>query len=239
VKRKSHFKGRTYEEIYGPKRAKAIKSKISDTLHCQGSLSDERRNKISIATKKAMSREDVKYKMSRIVMSSETKLKISQTQKKSASKMTKEERSLRYGNWKDKKLSENHKKNIREGVSRSIIEGTYQSGKGTNFTRKDLGCFFRSKWEANIARILNYISKDWQYEKKVFYIRSLNKNYIPDFFVSNRYFIEVKGYMRDEDSELIDAFKREYSDKILKIIDWKFYKRLTTRYKSKISNWEE
>ena len=42
----------------------------------------------------------------------------------------------------------------------------YSNAKGG--IRTDLNAYFRSTWEANYARILNYESIEWKYEAKTF-----------------------------------------------------------------------
>jgi transposase len=74
--------------------------------------------------------------------------------------------------------------------------------------RADLGdYYFRSAWEANYARYLNWLKAngeiaDWKYEPDTFWfeaIRRGTRSYKPDFKIFHRdgtfYYIEIKGWM--------------------------------------------
>ena len=64
---------------------------------------------------------------------------------------------------------------------RSARETNHTSAKGGK--RPDLNMmYFRSNWEANFARILNYQSKVWEYEPRTFRLAN-NLTYTPDFYV--------------------------------------------------------
>jgi len=93
--------------------------------------------------------------------------------------------------------------------------------------RKDLGIFVRSSWEANVARLLNYLKKyegpmkvvKWEYEPYTFWFEDIkkgNRYYTPDFhvtFASGDYaWIEVKGWLRSGDKTKIKRFKKRYPD---------------------------
>lgn len=95
--------------------------------------------------------------------------------------------------------------------------------------RKDLGCYFRSAWEANIARILDYENIEWKYESKRFYFDNPENNvysYQPDFYLPQFHkWIEVKGWMDEKSKIRLKLFKQEYKNENnnLILIDEKFY----------------
>ena len=78
---------------------------------------------------------------------------------------------------------------MREQISQTLKK-KYAAGmpipqaKGNK--RADLGMYFRSTWEANYARILNYENTEWGYETTRFPLRNENDElvavYTPDFF---------------------------------------------------------
>lgn len=146
---------------------------------------------------------------------------------------------------------------------------TQQPGTRTSRTgkREDLGdIYFRSSWEANLARVLNLKKKKWEYEPKTFVFKNLTKGsvaYLPDFYVKNMegrnkdVWIEVKGKMNPGDYTKMLNFKRQYPDDFAKMrgvvaknskADAAFkrlgipiifyYGDLRTEFKSKLRRWE-
>ena len=62
--------------------------------------------------------------------------------------------------------------------------------------RDDLGIFFRSRWEANYARVLNLLGILWLYEPTRF--TTPYGSYAPDFYLPEReVYVEVKGRESD------------------------------------------
>lgn len=105
-----------------------------------------------------------------------------------------------------------------------------------NHFREDLQQFFRSSWEANYARILNYLGKQWEYEPRRF-IFSDGMSYLPDFLVEGEW-IEIKGWMDEGSKMKLDKFKNEYSELVIRVISDVEYKELETHYRHLIPNWE-
>ena len=95
---------------------------------------------------------------------------------------------------------------------------------------------FRSSWEANIARILQYENITYEYEKYRFNVNINNKAYyyIPDFYLGNNIFIEVKGFMREISCKKIQAFKKQYPHYILMLINEDIYYYILKQYKNRI-----
>lgn len=109
--------------------------------------------------------------------------------------------------------------------------------------REDLNAGFKSSWEANIARILNYKGVDWKYEVLSHGFKVETGYYIPDFTVyhSNSSFtiLEVKGFWDSESLKKMWSFRHTYPDEELIIIDKDYYALLEKKYKQNIQNWEE
>lgn len=107
--------------------------------------------------------------------------------------------------------------------------------------RSDLGDVrFRSSWEANIARLLNKKGIRWYYEKETLDLGN-DLYYLPDFFLEDETFIEVKGVWDESSLDKVDAFVRTFPDKKLLIIDYDMYKQIETictNYEI-IENWEK
>lgn len=138
---------------------------------------------------------------------------------------------------KGKKLSENARRNMSVSASRRVRnkrEKFYTSAIGG--IREDLGIYFRSNWEANFARILNYQNKTWEYEPHTFSL-SNGKTYTPDFISENVYY-EIKGRFTDACKEKIELFKKDYPDIQFELIDCVKYELLKLEYKNLIPNWE-
>jgi len=108
--------------------------------------------------------------------------------------------------------------------------GYYISGK-----RKDLGQYFRSSWEANIARYFNFIGIKWNYEPKRFYYDDFS--YLPDFYLpSFQAWIEVKAIVSKEAEKKIQQFRKE---NVLIILGKREYKIIEKTYSHLIDNWED
>lgn len=142
--------------------------------------------------------------------------------------------------YSDYSFSTSHKENLRKSIANSISEGRWRGhNSGIGGTRKDLGIYFRSTFEANFARILQLNKIEFKFEQYHFNC-SDGAIYIPDFFIpSKNEFVEIKG--RLSDTKGISKFK-EISSKE-KTYKWKFigpneYKTLSDEYSSKIKNWE-
>ncbi|MEE1098164.1 MAG: HIRAN domain-containing protein [Bacteroidales bacterium] len=106
--------------------------------------------------------------------------------------------------------------------------------------REDLGnVYFRSSWEANVARVLNRRKISWQYEEKSANLGDVN--YLPDFVLDDGRIIEVKGFWDRPSIEKCDAYIREYGPESIFIVDSDMYHDLEIVYRQSgaIENWEK
>ena len=116
--------------------------------------------------------------------------------------------------------------------------------------RADLGgMFFRSSWEANYARYLNFLKKQreiqsWQYEAKTFEFTEIKRgtrSYTPDFLVVNNNglieFHEVKGWMDPRSKTKLKRMAKYYPNIKIILIDSKEYKKIA-KWKKLIEGWE-
>lgn len=113
--------------------------------------------------------------------------------------------------------------------------------------REDLGdIYFRSSWEANYSRVLNYLMekglvRSWEFETKVFELED-NKVYIPDFIVTGvkgtKTYHEVKGWMDERSIEKLTLMKKLHSEVPLVLVDTDKYKFIEKEYSMLIPNWE-
>lgn len=118
------------------------------------------------------------------------------------------------------------------------------SGNGKTGLRKigDKEIWFRSSWEANFARILNYRGLNFIFEPKWYKIPTSegyeDTHYVPDFFVeSENKFYEIKGYTQEDDLYKMRKFVEIYKAELI-LIDPEEYKKLEKEFKDKIVDWE-
>lgn len=133
--------------------------------------------------------------------------------------------------------------------SKSSTDNTHsRSVKGK---RPDLGNqFFRSKWEANYARWLNYQMEhggdvqSWEFEPRRFDfpIKRGTNSYLPDFRVVRKdgsvEWHEVKGWMTQKGATALKRFAKYFPDETLVLIDGPVYKSIASTASSLIENWE-
>lgn len=124
-----------------------------------------------------------------------------------------------------------------------IKENSYSRTKGGK--RADLNNqYFRSAWEANIARYYNFLGVKWEYEPKTFIFENIRRgsvSYTPDFYlVEEDKWIEVKGWMDKKSKTKLNRFKKYYPDeyKKLVLIQEKEYKEIKRKISHFIENWE-
>lgn len=122
-------------------------------------------------------------------------------------------------------------------------------GRSKSGRRTDLGNkYFRSTWEANYARYLNWLKsqgqiKDWQYETKVFTfpVKRGTTEYRPDFLVTyedGSEWHEIKGHMDAKSNTRLKRMAKYYPDEKIILIDSSVYKDLEKMFKRVIENWE-
>lgn len=112
--------------------------------------------------------------------------------------------------------------------------------------KKDLNRVFMSSWEANIARLFNYKNISWEYESKSYYLK-IHRNsteaypysYTPDFHISDKKIVEVKGFWDNNSLEVCTSFEQEYFEYMYHIIDGDMYYTLEKLYSDIIPNWEK
>jgi len=134
---------------------------------------------------------------------------------------------------------------IANGTLNSSInrENPYSRTKGGR--REDLGnIYFRSSWEANMARYFNFVGIEWQFEPKCFIFHNVKRgsvSYTPDFYLpKDDMWIEVKGWMDPKSQTKLKRFAKYYPEEYakLEIIDPAKYKEFA-KWKRLIPGWEE
>ena len=148
-------------------------------------------------------------------------------------------------NWTEEQLKEVLKKNpdlkCREHIAYLgkmkgvILKPTIKGG-----WREDLQRYFRSSWEANYARYLNFIKEPWEYEVQEweFPVKRGTRFYKCDFYIPARNeYHEVKGYMDKQSRTKLNRMKKHYPDIKIVIIGAEEYKEIA-KFKELITGWE-
>lgn len=133
----------------------------------------------------------------------------------------------------------------------SLVFNTSDDGWAKEGYREDLDHAFRSTWEANIARILNYRQLKWKYEPYFInldppaYMNLDNNdltnkiNYLPDFELEDGTIIEVKGFWDSRSRLNVSQFMTQHPDANYLVIDSDIYRCLARKYKDIIPTWED
>lgn len=130
---------------------------------------------------------------------------------------------------------------------RQRIETTWKAGW------REIGpqrIYARSRWEANIARMLEFrrISGDlisWEHEPVTFWFEKIKRgarSYKPDFRVIEKdkapYFIEVKGWMDARSKTTLKRMKKYHPSVTVDVIDSKRYAVIKKQLQYVIEGWE-
>lgn len=114
-----------------------------------------------------------------------------------------------------------------------------KAARGKAGIRKDISknIYFYSRWEANIARLYNYLGIQWFYQPKMFDLGS--QNYTPDFYLpKENVYIEVKNFLWKYSKTRNNKFRKFYPDIKLKLLLKNDYLRFEKKYSKFIKNWE-
>lgn len=110
--------------------------------------------------------------------------------------------------------------------------------------------YYRSKWEANYARYLQFLKdnkaiKDWKHEAKTFWFEGLKRgtmSYLPDFLViknnDEEEYHEVKGYMDKKSATKLKRMKKYHPNVKIILVEKDWFKRNNSLGKSLFKDWE-
>ena len=140
-------------------------------------------------------------------------------------------------------FGKHHTEETKRKLSKTLLGKPcpYFNGYGKGGKRKDLnGQYFRSKWEANFARVLNYWNIPWKYEPKRFNLGDCT--YCPDFKVydpkAGEYFVEIIGFFDDIHKKKLGLFSEKFPSERIQVINKNVYEDLKSEFKEKIKEWE-
>ncbi len=110
--------------------------------------------------------------------------------------------------------------------------------------------YFRSRWEANYGRYLQWLKEkkqitDWQHEPKIFWFEGIKRgclSYLPDFRVvendGEETYHEVKGWMDSRSKTTIKRMAKYHPDIKLVVIKEKEYNEILKKVGRLIEGWE-
>ena len=110
--------------------------------------------------------------------------------------------------------------------------------------------YYRSKWEANYARYLEWLKKnkqieDWKHEPKTFWFESIKRgtrSYLPDFWIKenngSEVYCEVKGYMDSKSHTKLKRMAKYYPEVKLILVDKTAYLAVAKKAKYLVEGWE-
>ncbi len=114
-----------------------------------------------------------------------------------------------------------------------------KASKGKGGIRKDISdtIYFYSRWEANFARLMNFLKIKWEHSPKTFNL--VTQSYTPDFYLpGNNLYVEVKNFMWKYSKIRDEKFRRLYPNITLELLLKEDYLRLQKTYSKLIKNWE-
>lgn len=106
-------------------------------------------------------------------------------------------------------------------------------GKGQWFIdRKGRRIWLRSSWEVKVARYLDILKAEWEYEPKRFDLG--NKTYCPDFWMPKwDCFWEVKGYLGLDSQFKISEYRKRYHIPLVVVCD-EMYQMICSKVEAKV-----
>lgn len=171
--------------------------------------------------------------------SDETKKKISESSVKNAKSKSKEQ--------KREIVIKQMKTRLANGVQFTHSRGSWKSGWRLVGGRE---IYFRSRWEANYGRYLDWLVscgkvRSWEHEPETFWFDKIKRgcvSYLPDFKVISPSgeveYHEVKGWMDDRSKTKIKRMKKYHPQVKLIIIAAAYYKSIGKMLCRVIPDWE-
>lgn len=223
-------------------RKRPDQSAVMKKLHSDGKLlkNEEQRKAISVRAKKWIEENGHPRGAQGMTHSEESRKKISVKSKESAAKRTDED-------WHKRtvKAARTREKNGTQLPQR--INATWKAGwREIGGIKK----FYRSRWEANYARYLQWLKEkgqitSWAHEPKTFWFDGIKRgsvSYLPDFHVvevsGKEAYHEVKGWMDERSATKIKRMAKYHPDVTLIVIRQKQYLEIASKVSAMIEGWE-
>jgi hypothetical protein len=146
--------------------------------------------------------------------------------------------SFRFKSWHVSLSDEFKAKMYKKAVITARERGNYDRKHGSwKQEWKTIGGkkkFFRSRWEVNYAKYLEFLKvqgkiSDWLHEPETFWFNDIlrgARSYLPDFKIINldgtHSWVEVKGWMDDRSKTKLKRFKKYYPEEKIEVVrgDW-------------------
>jgi hypothetical protein len=111
-------------------------------------------------------------------------------------------------------------------------------------------CYFRSRWEANYGRYLEWLKLrgeiiEWEHEPETFWfpVKRGVRSYLPDFRVTDKdgsvSYHEVKGWMDPKSVTKLKRMRVHHSNISVVLVDSKSYRQIKSVAGRMIEGWEE
>ena len=110
--------------------------------------------------------------------------------------------------------------------------------------------YFRSKWEANYARFLEFLEccssiAKWEHEPYTFWFEGIKRgvvSYLPDFKVTRvdgtHYWVEVKGHFDARSVTKLKRMAKYHPKEQVMVVDKSWFQANTRRLRGWIKEWE-
>lgn len=162
-------------------------------------------------------------------------------------------RKISKAHWENMTEEERHQAVVKSLNGRILKRGRLPHNKKHGSWKSDwrtIGgkkTYYRSRWEANYARYLEFLREagkiaNWLHEPTTFLFVKEQCSYLPDFLVTltngEIEYHEVKGWMDDRSSTKISLMRKYHPDKKLVLIRRKEYEDIERIYSDKIPGWE-
>lgn len=214
---------------------------VLNRLRAEGKLvtTDTKRKKLSIAAKKRLVTHGHAKGMLGKCHSQETKDAIGRASQEQWNNMSSEQSRQR-----SRKIVTSRHEN---GTLATVTRGSWKAAWNEIGGKRK---FFRSRWEANYARYLEWLKqggeiRDWEHEPKVFWFEGIRRgcvSYLPDFSVETKTgeleYHEVKGWMDARSKTKIKRMAKYFPSVKLIVIDSKFYRSLDKTLRNVVPGWE-
>ena len=147
---------------------------------------------------------------------------------------------------------ESYRQELSDRFSKQNVKSQNLHSRGLHGRRADLDDrYFRSMWEANYARYLNFLKAHgeifkWEYEADTFWFEEIKRgtrSYTPDFKIwtaedATPYYEELKGWMDQKSKTKLFRMAKYYPDIKIILIDEKQYRAIARSIKALIPTWE-
>jgi hypothetical protein len=110
--------------------------------------------------------------------------------------------------------------------------------------------YFRSKWEANYCRYLQWLKelgqiREWEYETETFWFEAILRgvrSYKPDFKVTENngavHFDEVKGWFDPRSRTKLKRMRIYHPEVEIRLVEKKFFSQNGKKLKGLVPGWE-